>query len=402
MTVEKKKKVFISYRRADSPDFVEHIRSWFIIRYGRENVFMDFDSIKPFEKFTDTIKEKITECDVVVVIIGPQWTKLLREKAARFQDDYVKLEVELALSLDKILAPICIKGAQLPQRQNLPPELSPILDYQFAELNSGTHILDNINKVLDEIDNQFNNKTQVPTTKKNQESDISELFRVAERKYKEKDMKGAVEAYTKIIELDSQNLRAYFNRGLVYQIMGQLDQSIDDYSASLKIRKSHKVFNQRGLGYLSLAKTDEAITDFNAALNISINAPYLVNRGRAFVQGKRLDDAIHDFNHALTIDPESHEAVYERGRAYLLQEEYKLACDDLAAASEYIKRSQLTIHLAVAYYSCGKVQKSFELWRRFVQKSKVFLDSEQLAKEMQWPSNIATQVEKLIKELAST
>ncbi len=65
------RKIFISYRRDDHPDFVERIRDWFVIRYGRSNVFMDFDSIPPFTKFADYIREKVEETDVMIVIIGP-------------------------------------------------------------------------------------------------------------------------------------------------------------------------------------------------------------------------------------------------------------------------------------------------------------------------------------------
>jgi hypothetical protein len=43
--MEQNLKLFVNYRRADHPEFVETIRTWFLHRYGRENVFMDFDSI---------------------------------------------------------------------------------------------------------------------------------------------------------------------------------------------------------------------------------------------------------------------------------------------------------------------------------------------------------------------
>jgi hypothetical protein len=41
-------KLFVNYRRADEPHFVQHMRTRFMHRYGRENVFMDFDTIPDF------------------------------------------------------------------------------------------------------------------------------------------------------------------------------------------------------------------------------------------------------------------------------------------------------------------------------------------------------------------
>ena len=74
------RKIFISYRRSDNPDFVDRIRDWFIHRYGRANVFMDFDSIPPGVKFADYIRATIQQSDTVIAVIGPRWLELLREK----------------------------------------------------------------------------------------------------------------------------------------------------------------------------------------------------------------------------------------------------------------------------------------------------------------------------------
>ena len=41
-------KLFVNYRRADEALFVQLMRTHFMYRYGRENVFMDFDTIPDF------------------------------------------------------------------------------------------------------------------------------------------------------------------------------------------------------------------------------------------------------------------------------------------------------------------------------------------------------------------
>lgn len=157
------RRVFISYRRADNVDFVERIRDWFIQRYGRANVFMDFDSIPPFADFTEFIKEKIAECDAVLAIIGPAWVDILRQKAADFQPDYVRLELEAALSLNKIVAPVCIKGAPIPPSDKIPASLRPIFARNIAFLDSGLQFLDNIERIVTALDAEMNRRAAPAT-----------------------------------------------------------------------------------------------------------------------------------------------------------------------------------------------------------------------------------------------
>jgi hypothetical protein len=147
-----KRKIFLSYRRADHPDFVERIRDWFAWKYGRDSVFMDFDTIPPFTRFADFIREKVRECDVLVAIIGPQWLDLLQQRMTDAEDDYVRVEIRLALDEGKPIAPICIKDALSPRRRDLPSDLQPMMDYNVAHLNSGRHFLDNIERTVEGVE----------------------------------------------------------------------------------------------------------------------------------------------------------------------------------------------------------------------------------------------------------
>lgn len=151
-----KRKIFINYRRSDHPDFVERVRDWFLLRYGRDSVFMDFDTIPPFTRFDIFIRKQIQECDVLVAIIGPQWLDMLRERLANpDEEDFVQTEIKLALEEGKLIAPICIKGAQPPRAALLPPELRPMLAYHVAHLNSGRSFLENIEPILDAVERQL-------------------------------------------------------------------------------------------------------------------------------------------------------------------------------------------------------------------------------------------------------
>lgn len=116
---------------------------------------MDFDTIPPFTRFADFIRQKVAECDVLVAVIGPRWMDTLRERLSDSEDDYVRIEIRLALEEGKPIAPICIKGAEAPRRHDLPPDLQPMMDYHVAYLDAGRHFLDNIEPILDALEQQL-------------------------------------------------------------------------------------------------------------------------------------------------------------------------------------------------------------------------------------------------------
>lgn len=151
------RRIFINYRRTDHPDFVERIRDWFAWKYGRENVFMDFDTIPPFTPFAHFIREEVRKCDVLVAIIGPQWVDLLHERMAEDDsEDYARLEIRLALEEEKLIAPVCIKKAGVPLARDLPPDIKSMLDYNVAYLDSGRHFLDNIEMLMESMEKELN------------------------------------------------------------------------------------------------------------------------------------------------------------------------------------------------------------------------------------------------------
>ena len=145
-------KLFINYRRADEGVFVELLRTHFMNRYGRENVFMDFDSIPHFTRFADFIKFKIAESDVIVVMIGPRWLETIREREASGEPDFVRIEIVEALRLNKPIAPIAIQGARVPDPKTVPADLRPLFDLNTAEIKQGRDLLNNIDGLMASLD----------------------------------------------------------------------------------------------------------------------------------------------------------------------------------------------------------------------------------------------------------
>jgi hypothetical protein len=148
-------KIFVNYRRADEKIFVELLRTHFMWRYGRENVFMDFDSLPPFTNFDDFIRQKVRECDVVVMMIGKRWLELLRQKEAAGDPDYVRIELEEALAHGKLIAPIYILGASMVTERDLPESLRPINKINAEFISDGRHLLDDVQRVMNAFEQQI-------------------------------------------------------------------------------------------------------------------------------------------------------------------------------------------------------------------------------------------------------
>ena len=92
--------IFISYRRADSDGWAGRLRDALRVRFG-ELVFQDVDNIPDGEIFSDVIDRALRECDVALIIIGPNWASARDEHGVRrldHEDDWVRTETAMVLN----------------------------------------------------------------------------------------------------------------------------------------------------------------------------------------------------------------------------------------------------------------------------------------------------------------
>jgi hypothetical protein len=115
----------MSYRRSDSAAIVGHIYERLAARYKTESVFRDINKMPLGKNFYDHIKEELSGCDVVLVVVGPQWLAIDAQGQSRIQqsDDPVRLEVEAALQSGATVIPVMVEDAALPKSTDLPESL---------------------------------------------------------------------------------------------------------------------------------------------------------------------------------------------------------------------------------------------------------------------------------------
>lgn len=105
--------------------------------YGKDQVFIDVDKIEPGLDFNRELDRKLANCAIMLAVIGPGWLNATDEDGARRldnPDDYVRKEIEQALSRDIRLIPLLADGARMPKSIDLPETLRPLVSRQATML----------------------------------------------------------------------------------------------------------------------------------------------------------------------------------------------------------------------------------------------------------------------------
>ena len=114
-----------------------------------------FDSIQLGDDFVEVITRAVGSCDVLLALIGDQWLTITDQDGRRRlddPDDFVRLEVEAALTRNVRVIPILVEGARLPRADELPPSLARLVRHQALELSPARFDFDTsrLLKVLDQ------------------------------------------------------------------------------------------------------------------------------------------------------------------------------------------------------------------------------------------------------------
>ncbi len=126
-------RLFLSYRRDDTAGRAGRLFDGLTQRLGPGQVFQDVEAIKPGLDFERAVADSLESADASVVVIGPEWATVTEPGGARRldrDDDFVRLEVGVALRSERPVVPVLVGGAQMPRAEELPEELRPLLKRQ--------------------------------------------------------------------------------------------------------------------------------------------------------------------------------------------------------------------------------------------------------------------------------
>jgi hypothetical protein len=131
-------RIFISYRREETAYPAGWLYERLAERFGAGQVFKDVDSIQLGDDFVEVITRAVGSCDVLLALIGDEWLRISDSYGRRRIDDpedFVRLEIEAALTREVRVIPILVDGASMPSADELPDSLTALVRRQALELS---------------------------------------------------------------------------------------------------------------------------------------------------------------------------------------------------------------------------------------------------------------------------
>ena len=153
-------------------------------------------------------------------------------------------------------------------------------------------------------------------------------------KQNKEDYQGAIEDFTKAIELQPDYFQAYYERGLVHS--DQLDEraAIEDFTQAIELQPDYfPAYYNRGIVHRNQGDNKAAIEDFNQAIELQPDYfPAYYNRGIAYRNRGDNQRAIEDFTQAIELQPDYAIAYFNRGFVRSKQGDNQGAIEDYQKA----------------------------------------------------------------------
>lgn len=90
---------------------------------------MDIGDLLLGEDFVEALRRQVSECEALIVLIGPQWLSVADDTGKRRLDDpsdFVRLEIEAALQRNIKVVPVLIDKTLMPQASDLPETIAAL------------------------------------------------------------------------------------------------------------------------------------------------------------------------------------------------------------------------------------------------------------------------------------
>src|SRR5690606_10510816 len=132
--------LFISYRRDESRHAAGRLADDLVDAFGADSIFRDIEGIDPGVDFKQALDKALGSCVVMLVLIGPRWLQMEDAHGGRRLDqpgDWIRMEIATALARDIRVVPVLLEGAILPEEDQLPEDMRPLVRRQAFELADG-------------------------------------------------------------------------------------------------------------------------------------------------------------------------------------------------------------------------------------------------------------------------
>lgn len=101
-------RVFISYRRDDNPDGGKLVYERLKTLLPSWEIFYDRKSLGIGSNFPEELRQAVTDAQFVLVMIGPKWLELLKDRKDSGETDFVHEEIGTAFATGSGVIPVAV------------------------------------------------------------------------------------------------------------------------------------------------------------------------------------------------------------------------------------------------------------------------------------------------------
>lgn len=144
--------IFINYRRDDSRNESECIYNRLSGEFDKEIIFRDLDSL-PLGANLSEIETQIIQSDVLLVVIGTTWLNCEKDGKKRLfaDEDWVREEIEIGLEIEINVIPVLVRGAKIPNPEELPKTIQTLVSQNWAELRVGSEFDSDMKRLVKKL-----------------------------------------------------------------------------------------------------------------------------------------------------------------------------------------------------------------------------------------------------------
>ncbi len=179
--------------------------------------------------------------------------------------------------------------------------------------------------------------------------------------FKQKDWNGAIDLFTSVLEVETDNAEIYNNLGLCYTNVGDEDKAEKNYLRCIELNPQipQCYINLADL-YYKQKRLGEGINILSYAVDMLPND--LVFRhylARFYMEDAKADLAIDELVYVLEKQPDNYDAYYDLGRVYFEFGNYDSAIENFENVLEYKEDNEwIYYYLAEAYQANDEIDKA--------------------------------------------
>jgi tetratricopeptide (TPR) repeat protein len=181
--------------------------------------------------------------------------------------------------------------------------------------------LDKIQEINSTQRSTIDFESSIPKSTKSSQLTPQEKYQQGLTQSEQGNYQAAIETFEQLLQIDSDNIGAYLNRGLAYFCLEDYQKTIDDSTEALRINPNcADAYVCRGLGRFGIRDYQGAMQDFNQAIQKDVNhgGAYL---GRSVLNAFLGDHhkAIADCNRLQQIDTQFNRVEHNHILAFAVQ-----------------------------------------------------------------------------------